>query len=196
MKRPIWLITLFLCFYSVSTIRADQSDFFTAVQLFKLSAECPMEAWNNSTGMLPVRGLDTNQVLVDVEGITVTTMSRLESHNTVTNQWLRPIIRRGTLRINFLELPKLSVAVREPSGFPSVPPYYSLTTSCEGTCWEQYHNGLDVAFFVCDQERVNNAKIALETLIALAKAGDAHFAGLPQPPTTEGGARYTMSRQP
>jgi hypothetical protein len=187
MKRPIWPITLFLCFYSVSAIRADQSEFFTAVQLFKLSVDCPMEPWQNPYGVLPVRGLEASQVSVDVEGVTVSTMHRLDSHNTVTNTWFTVPITRWRHRINFADLPKASVSVQEP--FESTrgnPPYYRLRVSCDG-CWYNSIAG-SVEFYVCDQLRANNAKVALETLIALAKAGDAHFAGLPQPPTTEGGS--------
>jgi hypothetical protein len=161
---------------------AEESDFYTAVQLFKLSLECPFKPFSNNSKyqVAPIRGLLSNQVTTDEQGIWVFEKRQIDTFYEFNNTWNR-IVQRDRARINFADLYKFrDIKVNAPNEL--FIPTFSLYVDANSG-----HGYLN--FAVCDEERANNAKTALEALIALSKAADGHLVGLPEPlyPTTQGG---------
>jgi len=168
-----FLLALVLAAIPLSDLQAEESDFYTAVQLFKLSLECPFKPFFNNSKyqVAPIRGLLSNQVTTDEQGVWVFQKKQIDTFYEFNNTWNRRV-NRDRARINFADLEKLRyITVRPPTEM------YTRTFSLSMDSGE--HGPIN--FDVCDEERANNAKTALEALIALSKASDGHLVGLPAP---------------
>ena len=171
MLRAMLILLLLTFGLAAPNAHAEQADFYAALQLFKLSIECPHKPFYNPQSLEPIRGLESNQVQIDDQSIVVISTRRIEHHQKFDNTW-HLNVQYDRARINFVDLQtlkELRVGYNE-----SFIPRFSFSMS---TAWNR-----SIDFAVCDEERANNAKTALEALADLSKAGDGHLAGLPEPP--------------
>jgi hypothetical protein len=140
--------------------------------------ECPFKPFSNNSKyqVAPIRGLLSNQVTTDEQGIWVFQKRQIDTFYEFNNTWNR-VVQRDRTRINFADLQKFR-EIRVESPHENFSEHFTSNFSL----YVDANTGFAyLSLDVCDQERANNAKTALEALIALSKAGDGHLVGLPGP---------------